>query len=244
MKKILVTTLALSLAVVSGLDAKVRQPRQGRGRAMSAPARVIPADVTQPAKALIDAKADRDPQQIKAAAQDTIAALTDPNMTPDQRELVAQRTKAADLERDMKLKKYEMEDMNLGWFGFGTTKEQKDAYADAKREYNKLSADLKNVNSRIRELEVATGKAWSKAVRLGIGALTAVGISLVAYGIDKYYGGEGMKYLRTKGGELATGAGEYYEGGKKRIGDFYNRMRGNEPVEPLVIEPSSTADMV
>ena len=135
MKKILVTTLALSLAVISSLDARVMARRQGRGRSMSMPARVTPADINQAAKDVIDAKKDGAAADIKAAAQNVVAVLTDPNMTPEQAELVAKRTEAADLERDMKLKKFEMADMNLGWFGFGTTQEQKEQYAKAKGEY-------------------------------------------------------------------------------------------------------------
>ena len=230
MKKILVTTLALSLAVISSLDALPMMRRQ-RGRSMSAPVRVTPADLNQAAKAVIDAKKDGSGADIKVAAQDVVAVLTDPNQTPEQAELVAKRTEAAELEKDMKLKKFEMDDMNLGWFGFSTTKEQKEAYAKAKGEYNEFNAKLKTVNSRIRELQIATGKAWSNAVRLGIGALAAVGVSLAGYFIDQRYNeGKGSAAIRQ-------GLSDASEG----VVNKWNQFRGNK--KPLVVTPASAADM-
>jgi hypothetical protein len=207
MKKILSTAfaaLALSMVVVSTVDAK-RMVRKGRKAVPAAKA----ADVLNAAKDALDAKKDKDAPTMAAAARDTVAALTSPTMTAEQSELVAKRIRQADLERDIRLKKNEIADINYGWFGFGTNEDQKTNYRKAKGDLTTLTADLKVVNSRIRELEVATGKAWSNAVKFGIGALTAVGITAVAAGLDYYFNeSKGMTFISEKGKAGYAKAGE------------------------------------
>jgi hypothetical protein len=229
MKKILVTTLALSLAVASTIDAKYIQKRGTRTMATANAA--TPASVAQPAADLMDAKKAKAP--VKEPAEDVVAALTNPEMTPEQEELVAKRVKEADVERDIKLKKQEMADIGYGLFGFGTSQAQKEKYAECKRDLADLNTELKNVKSRIRELEVTTGKKWSNAVRLGIGALTAVGISLIGYGLDvKYNEGKGTQMLRGYGEAGYKRAGDFYGTAKEKVSNRYNKMMGNEVVAP------------
>jgi hypothetical protein len=211
MKKILSTTLAaiaLSIVMVSTVDA--RQVRARKGSTAAAPQ---PQDILLPAKDAMNAKKDNAPiADQKEAGKAVAAALTDPNMTPEQKELVAKRIEQADLERDIRLRKNELADINYGWFGFGTTTEQQESYRKSKADLVDLNAKLKDVNTRIRELERLTGRAYSNAVKIGIGAAAAVGISLLAYAADQYAGGEGLKYIKTN---IPT-----WEGTKKRFGEF------------------------
>lgn len=218
MKKILVATLALSLAVVSMVDAiKVS------GAAAGAKA----ADVLGAAKDLVDAKKEKMP--VQEPAKDVVAELTNPNMTQKQRELVAKRAQRAELEKLARLKKDEISDIGYGFFGFGTSEEQKSQHRKAKADLSKINADLKEVNARLRELETITGRRWSKAVEYGLGALAAVGIVVVAYGVDRYgFEGAGMKFASEQaaaGYEWGKGkaagaygyAGEKYQAGKRRV---------------------------
>ena len=99
-------------------------------------------------------------------------------------------------------------------FGFGTYQETKENHDKAKKYLADLNIDLKNEKSRIRELQISTGKAWSNAVKFGIGALTAAGITAIAYGVDQYkFGG---KYT-----EMAKG---YKEAGVKMGTEAYEQL--------------------
>jgi hypothetical protein len=213
MKKILSTTLALSLAMVSTVDAKKMNVTATTTKA---------SDVLQAGKDLIDAKKDQ--TSVTEPVAGLVDTLSSPDMTPEQKELVAKRIEQADVERDIKLKKNEIADINYGWFGFGTTKEQQESYRAAKRDLVDLNAKLKNANSRIRELEVVTGKAWSNAVRFGIGALAAVGVVAIAYGVDQYkFEGKGMAAMREYAGQSRETVGRYAGQTKEAMGRTYRK---------------------
>ncbi len=239
MKKILSTlaAVALSMVIVSNLDARRVVPRGGKRPVKAAAA--TPAKVLGVTKQLIDDKKAAVAAQpetpvtanpmVKDSAKQVVQALTDPKMTPEQQELVAKRIELANLNRDIELKRGEISDINYGWFGWGTNDDTKREYKKAKDELAELNGKKKTVDRRIRELNVITGKAWSNSIRLAIGALAAVGIVGVAYGVDQYqFGGQysqaiGQRAMSTyesgKGYVSAVGerAAGMYRGAKARI---------------------------
>lgn len=232
----MLTALVLSAAVVTTVDAynpttrkstktstktRTRGGRSARSSKTAAPAA---KDVLMPAKEAVTAQKEQDPAAAKEAAKETVNVLTSPDMTKEQAELVAKRAEEAELEKQIKLKNYEKSDIGYGWFGFGSTKEQKASYDAVKLELADLNKNLKDVKVRIRQLEVETGKAWSNAVRYGITALAAVGITAVAYGADRYgfitgEPGGAMKYI----GEQGMGA---YESAKGSVIGAYEGVKG------------------
>jgi len=240
MKKILSTTLAaiaLSIAMVSTVDARKVTPRK---RANSAPAA---ADILQVSKEAMDAKKDNAPMaEQKEAGKAVVATITDPNMSPEQQELRDQRIKEADLERDVKLVSNELKDINYGWFGFGTTKEQQDNYRKVKADLNDLNAKLRDVKARIKELERITGKRYSLAMKTAIGVATAMGITLLAYVADQQFGGgEGLKYIQTN---RPTMESIRARGSKFQEDYFPERFGGRKPVVAPVPAPEVTESNV
>lgn len=222
MKKMLSTmlaTLVLSAAVVSTVDAKRESTKRGGRGAKKSTMAPVAKDVLVPAREAVTAKKEGDKAATADSAKETVAALTSPDMTDAQKELVAKRSEEAELEKQIKLKNYEKSDIGYGWFGIGSSKEQQTEMSRIKSELTTLGKSLKDAKTRIRQLEVETGKAWSNAVRYGIAALAAVGITAVAYGADRYgfitgEAGGAVKYLGEQG--MAT-----VEGAKSRLMDLY-----------------------
>ena len=228
--QMMIAAVAFAIVAVTTVDAKVPRPRgakqsaqqQRSSRKMKMLRRSTDKTLAQSTKNLADAKKTDAPE---VEQQDTAAAvmenLTDPNLSEAQKQLIAQRIKQADLERDIKLKQFEMSDIGYGWFGLGTSKEQQEQHKKAKEELNTMKSELAVINKEIRRLEVETGKRYSNTVRYALGVLTAVGITATAYAIDRY-AFEGKNFAMVQdavseyGNNLTTAAKSAYSYARER----------------------------
>jgi hypothetical protein len=188
MKKLLVTMLVLSLAVVNIADARVRPTTP------VAPA----AQIMETSKNLIDAAADKDPEAIQEFSSDLVEMLTREDQTADERAYALKLAEYLEVEKRIKAQEIVKSDIGYGWFGFSTTQEQQKQYADAKMKLAQLKADKNRLDKEMRPLAIALGKKYSSAIKVGIFALAAVGIAFTGYVIDKYANkGAGMEALSS-----------------------------------------------
>lgn len=206
MKKIVNRTLAaiaLSIVMISTIDARDRGDRAGVGA----------KELLQASKQVIEA-----PRTRKKDKATGIVDMLREKGTAEEEELKSARIKEADLEKNEKLQKMIIADIGHGWFGFGTSKETQEKYKAANTKLSQIRADLKDTRARISKLESSTGKKWSKAVKVAIGAVTTAGILAVSYGVDKYkFEGAGMKYIGEQASAGREYAGEMYRRGKNRV---------------------------
>ncbi len=195
MKKIVNSTLAaiaLSIVMISTIDARVRGESTGA------------AELLQASKNVSDAPKAQKPRK----AREVVAILSEKG-TPAEEQLKAARIKAINQEKEISLQRMMVTDLGYGWFGIGSSKKAKEANDKLKQ----LKAELKNTEKDIRDLETTTGKKYSGAVRAGLLALATVGITATAYGVDKYVleNQPGMTYLSEKATDIQTRGSKYWE---------------------------------
>lgn len=176
--------------------------------------------------------------------------------TPEQ--VAMARQKYTDLEiqrdqlkRDIEIKQAELDGMSTRSMVFWTKAEggKEEAHKIASQDMAELKSTLRDVEKAIRNQKVIAGAEYCNAIRMAIGAITAVGIAGGTYGIDKYTGGKlgvasrmeagyeaigsEMGELRTKGirqygserGSAIYGKmGDFYQSTKDMIADLYNRI--------------------
>ena len=202
MKKMLttLTAIALSIVMVSTVEAK-RGQRVQRTVTATTPGTMStePKDIQQAAKALRDAKTEEGKQE---AAENLVAMIDDPNKTPEQQELDAKNNRKKELMDLIAGQEKEKKDINYGFFGFGTTKEQQEKYNELVNSITTHKAELKAVEARIKELDDSKKKAYSNAMQSALTALKNVGIIgavvATAYGVDRLvFKGRGMEALGT-----------------------------------------------
>lgn len=243
MKKILVTTLALSLAVVSGLDARVQRVTKRRGASTHTTQKEVARTMNANAADLQNpnvAKADK-----KDAASELLALFQN---NPDEAQLAKLYIQRKQKMNEIQAKKDAIKAMNVGWFDFSNVDHKK-----AKGELGTLNTELKDINQQISAQEKVVGRESSNAVRNAVGGLIVV-MGIVA--VDHYFfGGEGRKYITTKAGEFGTYVAEsrpgkfasgLYESGKGMVSSGWNRLRGNTAAvvvpagTPVVEQPGTT----
>ena len=205
MKKTLNTTLvavALAVAFVGNVDAKRLRTEGGSGapQILEAARNVVTNPTEETAQALED-------------------ALDPADKSPEEAQLVVLKAKKADLEARMQFRRDEMKSLDYGWFGFGTSKETKEKYSQAKEVYNSLNKELRDVKAEIRDIEKLTGKAYSNAVDYAIKGAAIAGITIGIISADQYFlKGAGREYLATK----ARASKEYLKSTK--MGQAVSRM--------------------
>lgn len=199
MKKILVTMLALSLALVSTVDAKITGAMRG-------------GPVSEPVtKRIDDATADLNNAPVDekdAAFADLIEVLKEDENLQEMTALEAKRTalaaKKAAAEKEAKAKK-----SGFGWFF------QSGDYKAALETVRSLNNQLAEVNAQIKRVNKNRGinQTTYIAVSAAMGAIvTALGI----VALERYfagaegYTGRAMTYSRTQLGKVSTGAKEQY----------------------------------
>lgn len=208
MKKILGTTLALSLAVVSGLDA--RQQARRRGRSQSLPVQQI-AQKTQDMK---DAQKAGDIQAaVKMANQVQSAVAVDPNTA-------ALWNAVKDVEakkREIEGLKAELKELKVSWFGSWTNTDYKSKAAEIKTARN----ELKGLEAKEAELRAKVGEDTAGAIKiaaLGTAAL-AIAAGITDWYFDLGYGKAAYKYASTsRFGGYAGQAKEAVVGTWKKYG--------------------------
>ena len=181
MKKILSTTLAavaLSIAMVSTVDAKITKPRRSRANSATAMSKKeVAQNLVENGKAMADATAE--PAEKKAAASDALANL---QANPDE-------FKFAQLLIDRKMKMAQIEtekaalatrNTQLGWFDFSDAE-----YNTIKGKLATLTGELKTIDKDIKAQQAILGKESSNAVKYAIlGLTTTVGLLILA---DRYF---------------------------------------------------------
>ena len=220
MKNIMNTTLvavAVAIACVGNVDART-MVRKG-------------SDASVIVNAARNAMANPSPENRQALADSLDSAV----QSADEATLTDLRKEKADLIVARDLKKLEMDNLNYGYFGFGTTEQTQIAHRTAKAELATINADLKSVQSRIDTKEKTVGKPYSNALKYGIGVAAALGITVGAAVATDLYLGKGY----TKG--AIAGAGQVVTRARKAAGDAYDatadvakrsyrRVRGTTPV--------------
>jgi hypothetical protein len=233
MKKLLttLTAIALSVAVVSTIDARQRSVQQPLARNMN-----------EAAKQAMNATASKED---KDAALDEIIEMLRKN--PDYLQLAQLFALRKQKENDISAKKDQIAAMNVGWFDFNNVD-----YKNAKNELAQLTTKLKNLNQEIANQSKVVGPEMSKAVKFAVGgAIAAAGL----FAIDMYLGGAIRKAVMEKAGvaweataPVRKRAGEYYESGKAAIGRGAARAKatyqqyapvraGGTPETPTIPEP-------
>jgi len=202
MKKILVTTLALSLAVVSALDARVQKVTRRRGASTPTTQKEVARSMNANAA---DLQNPNVPKVDKKDAASELLALFQNN--PDEAQLAKLYIQRKQKMNEIQAKKDAIKAMNVGWFDFSNVD-----YKKAKGELGTLNTELKDINQQIAAQEKVVGRETSNAVRNAVGALI---IGLGLYALDQYFGGTVTTFITTKGGELVSGAGRLL--GRARI---------------------------
>lgn len=195
MKKILVTTLTLSLAVASGLDARSMK----RTRSMSQP--VTKQETSRSINALAgEIQNPNIPAQEKNATVKELLALIEQD--PNNAEYALLDVKLKLKNKAIEAKEKSINAMNIGWFDFNNVDLKK-----AKDELRLLITEKKNIEKEIAAQEKVVGTNNSKALRNGI---ASVALILGTLGLDHYFNaGQGREYVMTKGREFGTAASGY-----------------------------------
>jgi len=159
MKKILVTTLALSLAMVSALDARqMKTRRTRRGRSQSLPVQQI-AQKTEDMKDAQKAGDTKVAVQLANQVQNAVAA--DPktaelwNVT---KEIQAKRNEIDRLEEELKA-------LKVSWFGSWTNTD----YKSKNNEIKAAKRELANLRTRLKELTGEVGMATADTIKVAAG---------------------------------------------------------------------------
>lgn len=217
MKKILVTTLALSLAVASTINAR---SQRGTATGEAASQRHAAQNVNGAA-----AKAEDAPRSEKnAAVQELMAALEDDQSMADLALLEVQHKKILS---DLETAQAKLKNIKNGWF------RSTDEYKDQAKIVAKLKMDLRDKQRDIAKVRKELTPESYEAVMYGVGAaIVAIGIGAV---LEYYMSDTGTAF--TEKGFTRTNA----RAGRKYVGDTYGSVKKGYFPERLGGEPRVVA---
>lgn len=207
MKKIISTTLvavAVAVAMVGSVDAKVlKQTTTATQRSKAATTAAARRSTLAPAPVLSRQERTADANDAAAvvlqAGQQVVAdpsaeskkelmtAIKQEANTPEMQETLRLATLEKELMGKIGLVQQEMKDLNYGFFGFRTSKETQDKYANAKQRLSDLKSELTKVKADMKANEQQTSRSWTATARY-IAAVSIVIGAPIVFGTMMYKG--------------------------------------------------------